>query len=299
MNKNELIDKWLNNLYDNNVQIPMWIRKNIKNNKLKELEILINGSTKTGTSSLQLFFKKMSGLKVEKCHMMKDWLKIFNRNRKNKVAPPYEGFHINDFYKFLGCNNPDGMIIVEVVREPIERLISIFFQNIEETFRHVNNEFNTYKKFEQYYLNNIDELVSKFNNGKLGLNLLLKFSFENWKIFGFDIYHQPFDKLNTINCYNNNDKHYVVIKFPHIDDVLKSSSIINLYQKYGKNIPKNIFVKNAGKDKEYKNLYTLFKKNYHCSNEQFNKIYEKYSKFVNLCFTDEEINNRRERYVKD
>lgn len=203
------------------------------------VEIYIYSNPKTGSQTLLETF--------EKNNYITRHLHSSNRFLNN---PPVCGFYWTNFLKEkntifewmdFSLTKYNKIYIIDSYRNPIERLISHFFQS-------------EIQKIKNYKNKNIEELIKYFNE-----NLLWKLC----KVNGLEepFYHyniENFTEFNFKKKYNLkevDDKVFVKLRFKDINDWNKILSEI-----FNKDI--TIYNRNLTQDKDINNLYINFKAKY-------------------------------------
>ena len=164
-----------------------------------------------------------------------------------------------------------NVLVINIVRLPIDRNISGFFQNIN-------------KYTSDYNELHIDDLIKMYDE-------LYNPNTDNWMVnffkgFNIDIDKFKFDKINKYNklTYNSND--ILLFRFEDLEYITS-----NILPKY------NIFVnnkKNVGSSKSYNEVYENFKKIYKISDLEKERILN--SKITNIYYSKEEIQEQIKKY---
>lgn len=165
-----------------------------------------------------------------------------------------------------------NILIVNIVRLPINRNISAFYENIKSYCPGYNNT-------------SITELIKLYDT-KLSVNQTDKWMEEFFELFNIDIDLFKFDHINKFNklTYNGND----ILLFRFEDFPYLTSNILPKY---------NIFLKekiNVGSKKFYKNIYNTHKNVYKINDIERNNIIN--SKFTNLYYSKNEIEQHIKQY---
>lgn len=166
-----------------------------------------------------------------------------------------------------------NILVINIVRLPIDRDISAFFENIKI---HCEN----YKEL------SINEIIQKYE---------LLYSVEKtdywmsifFKIFNIDIDNFKFDRINKYNKLRFDGNDILLFRFEDLEYII--SSILPKY---------DIFVKkkiNVGSEKHYAELYKTFKEIYKVNNFEKEKIIN--SKLTNKYYSKEEIINHINKYL--
>lgn len=170
--------------------------------------------------------------------------------------------------------------IITFYRNPLDRNISSFFQNLDIYFSKREFKNLSYKQLEE-----------KFNNAsKLFETPTTWFDVEFNKRLEVDIFNYPINK----------DKGYTIFSKGNIDFfVCTTENINNLEKEFGQFLGITNFKlinKNIGSKKWYYKLYKEFKENYTPPSEMLNKLYN--SKTIHHFYTDEEIKVFKDKYMR-
>ena len=166
-----------------------------------------------------------------------------------------------------------NMLVINIVRLPIDRNISSFFQNIKS-------------QCENYNQLSINEIIQKYDQ------LYSVTSTDNWmsdffKIFNIDIDNFKFDKINKYNKLRFNGNDILLFRFEDLEYI--NSDILPKY---------NIFVNkklNESSKKFYAKLYKTFKETYKINDFEKEKIIN--SKITNIYYSKEEILEHIKKYL--
>ena len=167
-----------------------------------------------------------------------------------------------------------NILVINIVRLPIERNISAFFENLKKACSN-HNELSIYEiiqKYDQnpwYTLGKIDNWMSSF-----------------FKIFNIDINKFKFDRINKYNKLKFNGNDILLFRFEDLKYITS-----NILPKY------NIFVnkkRNVSSGKPYGKLYETFKETYKIHDSEKEKIIN--SKITNIYYSKEEILEHIKKY---
>lgn len=182
--------------------------------------------------------------------------------------------HLHDVAKDI-LSKYRNILVINIVRLPIDRNISDFFQNIESKCKNynqlsINEIIQIYKKNSLDQLNYIDVWMSHFFN-----------------IFNIDTDNFKFDKINKYNKLKFNGNDILLFRFEDLEYIT-----LNILPKY------NIFVnekKNESLKKHYAKLYKSVKERYKIDDFEKEKII--YSKITNIYYSKEEILEHIKKYL--
>jgi len=168
--------------------------------------------------------------------------------------------------------------IISLVREPIGRNVSAFFQNFERDTRVPYTEANF----------SIEELKATFLSNYAHDNPLNWFDNNIMANFGIDVFSTPFPE-NGISTYSQNGVRLLVMRL-EIDDKDKVAAINDFlgladFQLHNLNI---------GDEKDYSSTYKNFKNKVKFSPDYVDKMWE--SKYFNHFYGKDTINKSREKW---
>ena len=233
--------------------------------KEKDYIIAIYTLGKSGSSSiLSILQRKFSIFNVFQLHFINcDYIR---QNHSDNFATR----NIDKADSFLNKHSKKKIKYISLVREPVSREISSFYQNRQLFFKDVlPNDFMA--------INNLIE--------SRGYDLALNwFDYELMKHLNFDVYSQPFDKTKGYSIYKLDTKTELMILRT---DCINKTGAIALNEYLNTDI-KQIKSVNVGSNKSNSMYQKQMKSQFILSDENFKKI--KNSKFMNHFFKVEEIN---------
>ena len=245
-------------------------RKSVSRIRYGKNIYLVYTMGKVGTTTISQFFKKEHPELISfHLHYLSDfWLK-----EKLPSLHPIYHVQIKDAQEALDtmAKFPNLRLkIFTMVREPIDREISIIFQNWQGLFN----------------VNSINELseeeVVHYLNEHTDENALSWFDTEFKAFLDFDIYALPFDK----------EKGYTIYHREHADILCMTTEKLNsclqraMKEFTGMNIT-GLSSANKTEDREGKELYKLLKKNYTAPVEKLKLLYN--SKHIGHFYSEKEI----------
>jgi hypothetical protein len=239
----------------------------INNNIFDKIDFLVYSSHKTSTQTMIKSLSK-SNYKTFHIHHI-DNLKL----RKNNIDTSKENF-IQEV-KIYNKKYKKKLKIISLIRNPVDRLISSFFQsyyNDEIRLLNVNENDTTIMKY------SINELCKIFLE-KLKNKTLPNYYeslYELSDIFQIDIV-QNLKLINNNYYYYENDLiQLYVLDFTKINNLKYINNSLNT--KILKIVPDNLSV-----NKKYYPIYSEFR-NIMCNNEEYNSIVKDYYKKIDLSF---------------
>lgn len=213
---------------------------------------------------------------------------------KSKILPKYiiEGIFVNNY---LRGNNEKKIKVYSLVRDPLLRNISAFFENVKLFFG-----YDIKRKMQMHNEKVvIDELSSIFTNEFIGKNKrsfldgdpLTWFDEELKQVFALDVYNSVFPKEKGYKIYNCNGIDFLLIRLEDLDRCFTDATEKFLGKKIS--LAKE---KNVGANKVYASIYTNFKKNVEIPDWYVDEIYD--SKFAKHFYTEKEIIKFKGRWLK-
>jgi hypothetical protein len=186
--------------------------------------------------------------------------------------------------------------IITMVRDPIARNLSDFFEHIEVIPTHKKNQ-QIFKSKEHGY-----EVVIRDNDPSKLIELFFEkfdhnspttyFDREFKGVLNIDLYANKFPKSKGYKIYNEDTADILLIKLEHIDGCIESS----LKEFIDVEITK-LVVANIGEQKPYGAIYRQFKSKIRFPQTFLDNIYT--SKFVQHFYADSEIKLFRDKWSRD
>lgn len=175
------------------------------------------------------------------------------------------------------------LLLISMMRDPIARNISAFFQNFEV----ITGVKPQDSKFTNQQLSDI-----YFSNPKMDHDPPYTWFDKNTKRhFGIDIYATPFPKQEGWARFKNGSVELLLLKAEISDD--KKTQLIKEFTGL-----KNFQLKasNVSEDKDYAHLYASFKKEVHIPKDYLDRFYN--AAEVKYFYTDEEIATMRKKWER-
>lgn len=167
--------------------------------------------------------------------------------------------------------------VVSLVREPISRNISAFFQEINIWAPRL---------LDKYLINNedvVDDLIDQFFKRYRHDTPLKWFDNELKSVFGIDVYSETFNKDQGFSIYGNDSTEVLVLRLENLNKCAK----IAFSEFLGLN-NFNLIQSNISNNKYYKELYFNFKHRINIPSTYIEKMYK--SKFCKHFYSEIEIN---------
>ena len=183
--------------------------------------------------------------------------------------------------------------LITLVREPVARNISTFFENLEVEEQDGTNVFNVksdYYGFDvEVELDNVGPLITLFFERLVHDRPLTWFDDEIKSVFGIDVFEGEFPR----------EKGYKIMAGENADLLLIRLNELNQCATMAFNEFLDIdgfalIQTNVGSNKAYARLYKAFKKEILLPEEYINRMYD--SKFTRYFFSDEEVRQLRQAW---
>jgi len=248
----------------------------LKQNDTENRIVLVYTMGKVGSASIYETIKKNDiKIKVFHIHFLSDfWL--FNKLKKIDYAKKniIRGSKIR---KYLKKNQHKRIKIITLVREPVSRAISDFFQNSK------NKKFD----LDQMGKNNIIETIK--NQGFDFPDLWLQQEFLNFT--GFNIFKNKFDKNKGFEIYNTEKFDILFIKLEKLSKIYKQA-----LQEFLHLSVDEIIATNATEQKKEAELINKIKTHFALTQNELDKIYA--TDYVKKFYTKQEIENFAKKWTK-
>ena len=181
------------------------------------------------------------------------------------------GRHIADTVKKTIALNPNKIVkVITMVRDPVARDASDFFQNFERDFKEVNiydeSTENLLKSFEDFDSDYTLEWLDKEMKG----------------FFKIDVFERQFDFANKFQIFEKGKNQLLILRLEDAQDVVETA--LNLFLGVAFS---NFSKVNVGESKSYSPVYKEFKNSLKLSPEKIKKIYS--SKYAQHFYQKNEI----------
>jgi hypothetical protein len=187
-----------------------------------------------------------------------------------------------DYLNYINKKRSRDLIIIDIFRDPIERKISAFFQNLEQIHLWEINKIDgvqrKWNEFLAFYMNDTEKLIKIFND-KYILKKENYYSYDEWRHDGLRIDKHIFDQKKKYTIINHNNKKYFLLRFDQIskwEDIFTRNGFENF----------KLISSNISGAKNYSDLYNKFRKKFFFGN----------SKIIDLIF-DKHHKNRYETFL--
>lgn len=260
-------------------------------NKLLNNEvILIYQQGKVASRSIAASIEKSSNLNTLKKHSFYNHItKSLFKNYKStdyylkQVVNNFKKIKTKIILELLKRN--EKLKIITLVREPISRNISFYFQDFQIPLMDLNcHNDNTKVKN-----TNLDKLISDFYKNFNHFQGVNWFDNEIKRSFNIDVFDYRFNKDGGVSIIEDKNLQIMIIKLEKIKKV--ESNIgdflgVNNFQ---------LLKKNMSQKKWYNGIYNKFKSEILINNEYINELYD--SKYMKHFYSENEINLFKEKYM--
>jgi hypothetical protein len=183
--------------------------------------------------------------------------------------------------------------LITLVREPIARNISTFFENVEVEERHGGEVFNVksdYYGFDvEVGLDNVQPLIELFFERLVHDRPLTWFDDEIKPVFGLDVFEGVFPRDKGYKIITADNADLLLIRLNELDQcaavAFKEFLAIDGF---------TLVQTNVASSKDYALLYKAFKKEIRLPEDYINRMYD--SRFTRYFFSNEEIRQLRETW---
>lgn len=251
--------------------------------------IIIYQMGKVGSSSIKESLKALGmGVAIYHVHHLdRDPLKRSEGTNvtKNKPVPPepvWATRYIGKLIREYGGNHK--WKIVTLVRDPVARNISAFFQTIHLSF----------SEFDQQVIEgtlNVDRLIETFLNSYNHDYPITWFDQEMKPVFGIDVYNSEFPKTIGYKIYKGDHAEVLLIRAEDMDKCSPAAfrEFLNI-EKFG------MITVNVGSQKQYSQIYRQFIDRINLPESYFDRMYS--SKYAKHFYSHTEIEHFRRTWEK-
>lgn len=177
--------------------------------------------------------------------------------------------------------------IISLVREPISRNVSMFFQNIHIPLINIANSVDIRKQENSSINVLITEFFNKFNSHH-GIEW---FDRELKAVFNVDVYNYDFDKMKGYTIINQDNISLLIIKLEMLE-LIGDKIIGDFIGNHNIKIQKT----NTANVKWYSRVYNEFNQKIEYSDEYLDSLYN--SKYMKHFYSEKEIKEFREKFKK-
>jgi len=284
------------------IQILRQAREAIQSNRIPAIPperkiILIYQMGKVGSSSLQRSLQQLklnaniyhvhalepNSIRDMKRNAKKNFPKSVFRNLRRSFLKIYSDAKVAKMVSYY-LKRDRKFFIVSLVREPVARNISAFFQIADRRF------VDFHDRVQEGSLG-VDELMSVFLEKHDHEWPLIWFDKEMKWAFDIDVFLSDFPKSKGYKIYKNEKAELLLIKFEKLTECAGEA----FYEFLGIR-DFTLCCENVSENKRYSNIYQDFKTNSRLPLHYINRMYD--SKLVTHFYTTEEIHTFRDKWKK-
>lgn len=174
--------------------------------------------------------------------------------------------------------NRKKLKVITIIREPISRNESFFFQDLHIPLCQMSKRDWTWV----YTKNNTQALIEEYFNYFNSYHGINWFDNEMQKHLGIDVYSYPFDKDKGYSIINQKNIDLLIVRLENINEI--SSDVFSGFLAVENFTLKN---QNVGQDKWYNPLYKEFKSSVEYTKKYVDSLYQ--SKYMKHFYTEDEI----------
>ncbi len=258
--------------------------------------LIIYQMGKVGSSSLvRSLLETGSDMDIFQVHFLtKEWIDIVDDQYRN-ASKVHKRFILDEHWlasKFLSNkiaeNKNDRWKVITLVRDPIARNISSFFQSFDIYFPDDAKRFYD-ENADLAGLSSelIDMFLNKFERHEVPLGW---YDIHMKPVFNIDVYESEFNKSEKYQILRNKNTELLILRLEDIDvtatEAIEAFLGINDF---------SIINANISSDKGYANAYSKFKHLLKLPQEYIDRMYS--SRYVNHFYTDEEVECFRSKWT--
>ena len=246
--------------------------------------VLIWQMGKVGSSTIEKSLKQ-SGYNgaIFHVHVLSDALLEKGEAKKRAKNQGNVSYLYNQVLRETVLQNKHEWKIISLVREPVGRNISSFFQNIDVYFPDQAAKINQAESVETDSLINV--FMEKFDHDRP----LEWLDFEFSALVGINVYDKPFDVSAGYQLYANENYTALIIRMENLSE--KGEDAMRRYLAFD---AIRLAEANVGDSKSYSDKYNEVKKNIVFSPDYLNKMYN--STYARHFYSREEISLYREKW---
>jgi hypothetical protein len=175
--------------------------------------------------------------------------------------------------------------VITLVREPIAREISVFFEDI---IARMPNVVENYKRNLISAQQVVDNFLASLPSGE---STFTWFDSEMKPTFGVDVFAEDFPKSKGYKIYEGERAQVLLLKMENLDECAPDA--FREFMGMENFVLRNV---NLGEDKEYKEVYRGFKESIVLPQAYLDKMYQ--SAYVQQFYSEEEVNRYIARWSK-
>jgi hypothetical protein len=264
-----------------------YIRFRILNIRRKD-PLIVYQMGKVGSSTIKESLRKLNlSMQIYHVHYLTkenidNILKYFIEAKRVPTSQIWEGQYLRS--KINRDLNGKKWKIVTLVREPIARNISAFFQNIHRWFP----DFDSQCKMQSL---NVEDLIDCFLKDFSHEEPLVWFDSEMKKVFNVDVFANDFPKSKGYQIYHGKNSDILLLKMENLNKCSQEA-----FQNFLNVENFRIINANVSDEKEYFLIYKKFINSIILPNSYINRMYA--SKLMRHFYSDEEINTFETKWRK-
>lgn len=254
--------------------------------------ILVYQMGKVGSSSI---VKSLNALKVDRPVYHVHFLNLRNIERAQETLRSIYGrkhsvnrwalYESRFVVKHLIRESGRGLKVISLVRDPVARNLSSFFQNIDIFIPNCETLYNSGRIGVQEIT---EQYFAKFHEHELPLTW---FDEEMESVFGIDIYSaKPVSSAERVYMCRNGKVELLVMRMEDIDDVAE-----NAVRRFLHVNEFRLEQANVGNKKTYGRIYAEFRKQIKLPGSYLSKMYD--SRYARHFYSSEEIESFRRRWL--
>jgi FkbM family methyltransferase len=249
-----------------------------KRREEKRKHILVYTMGKVGSSSIRYTLTQHYNYVYHLHSLDRDKLQALDKKAEKRGVKNTQKNHIQTVQAVYANGLHNNSAIITVVREPIARNISAFFQNLH-TFL-PNNESHS-----------VNNIIEEFLSSYAHTLPLTWFDDELKTHVGISVYSEPFPKDKGYMIIQQGNISLLVLKL-EISDTVKEAAL----REFLDNPDIELVNTNIGAEKDYSELYAEVKKQIVFDDDYINMMYS--SKFMRHFYTEQEIEKFRKKWQR-
>ncbi len=183
--------------------------------------------------------------------------------------------------------------VITLIREPIARNLSTFFENLEVTAEQGGSRYAVRSDYYGFDINvdleNLDPLIKLFFERLIHERPLCYFDDEIKYVFGIDVFQSPFPKNPGYRIYRGDNVDMLLIRLENLDQCAAAA-----FKEFLDSDAFTLVQCNVASEKVYAPLYKELKSRISLPDAYIDKMYD--SKYTRHFYSDDEIRGFRERW---
>lgn len=179
--------------------------------------------------------------------------------------------------------------IITLVREPIARNISAYFQNLDR--EHIQNCLNQYQRNKIELPEIIDYFFQNYSH-----DIPLKWlDWEIKEVFGIDVYQSDFIPQKGYQIYRHGSVELLLMRLENLNECWEEA-MVNFFKGNYSQSAIQLSQANIGENKGYSQLYKAFRQQVKIPESYIDKMYN--SQYASHFYSPDEIDEFREHWLK-